>query len=197
MSRIIPLAECYKSYDTRRQNIIRWDEFNINYWAIPKNASTSLKRAYIEAIGGKTSDPHRDERTIYITNKEALSNGYGNMAVTRNPYNRFISMYRQVSVHTGDKGLNSNKIKNVNDFIAYIKSQKDDARNVHFKTQSNYVNYPNINYYDISQMRKLSDDLGFKVPHNNKGNSRQLTDQQKELVYEIYKIDFDNFGYDK
>lgn len=182
-----------------KYNITRWDKFRINWWGVAKNATTSIKRAFITAMGhGRNVEPQMGKATLYISREEAQNNGYENIAIIRNPYDRFVSMYIQIFRYTGDEAnIRRLKINSMDKLLDYIESQPNEERNVHFKTQSCCLVDPNIRYYDITEMDKLSRDIGIPIPHENKGAKRGLTDQQKDRVYKIYKEDFDKLGYEK
>ena len=96
-----------------KYNISCWDDLGLNYWGITKCGNTSIKYALIESSGrlidqliksdahGADSWVHSENHIKYIDLDTALSNGNRNFAVTRNPYDRFISMYKDTQRRHG------------------------------------------------------------------------------------------------
>lgn len=182
-------------------NISTWDKIGLNFWGVPKAGNTSIKYLLHQVSGNdilesddKTQWVHNHEFTTYISPNQAIDNGFANIAVTRNPYKRFISMWKDVERRGPEFAVSC---KTVDEFLFYLENTLDKKRNVHFRTQR-YFLHENVKCIDITDTDALQIYLNHPIPHKNilKGVI-ELSDRQKERVYNVYKNDFEYLGYNK
>jgi len=129
---------------------------------------------------------------------------YFTFCVVRNPYTRIQSFYRH---------FYQEKIKDVHKktFLEFV---KDMPNSFHKKTQTYWVSdnsgkiivdsiikYENYESEIPLLLKKLNIvDNKVKIPQykmSDKSIKAELTDEIKEIIYNKYKEDFDNFGYEK
>ena len=126
--------------------------------------------------------------------------------VVRNPYDKIISAYKY------GNGKNSSK-EGLNKFIKEKLSEfkKNERWNgCHILPQHKYT-HGNIKCENILKFENLDNDFNklnnkyniknIKLEKNNKSKSKlninDLTHESKQLIYNVYKKDFDLFGYNK
>jgi hypothetical protein len=190
-----------------RFNITQWHKHKINFWGVPKCGNTSVKASLIKDSTSDTLEvdeisawAHSEKYCEYITNKEAISNGYMNISVVRHPVDRSVSMYSDVR----RRGVNFFGIpRDVVDwysFLSYLTRIPDHKRNVHFRSQTYFLSVNDKLFdgkiYDLKNIESLFCDLGIGPLHANK-TERFGTGLDIDLVYRIYKQDFDKFGFVK
>jgi len=182
-------------------NISTWDKIGLNFWGVPKAGDTSIKYLLHQVSGSdilesddKTQWVHNHEFTTYISPDQAIDNGFANIAVTRNPYSRFISMWKDVKRRGPEFSLSC---KTIDEFLFHIENTADRKRNVHFRSQSYFLR-DIVQCIDITDTDTLQIYLNHPIPHKNilKGVI-ELSDRQKERVYNVYKNDFEYLGYNK
>ncbi len=145
-----------------------------------------------------------------------------NFAITRDPFSRLYSCYKQKVLLDDQPRITKNYFfqyfpliknkQNFNDFVKAVCLIPDSLSEKHFMTQSRILGYPknsfNINkIYEISDLSQLEDDLRHEYSptfnlerHNttNKG-SLDLTEiydkKHLKMVYDRYYVDIVNFGY--
>jgi len=133
---------------------------------------------------------------------EILDNNY-KFAFVRNPYDRAVSNY----YFLGYKGKMS--------FNTFLKTKLKKNRDIwhHELSQSQHIydKDGNLMVDFIGRFENLQEDFDkicnkiglpkIKLPHNNvsgkNGRENCLTEENKEIIYNFHKIDFDNFGYSK
>lgn len=185
-----------------KHNITQWDILKLNYWGITKAGNTSMKLALLRASGiGVSSDDdsnakiHSVNYITYITPETANLNGYRNFTVVRNPYDRFVSMYKDSQKRPNILGTKG--IKTINELLNKIENTKDKNRNVHLRSQSYFI-VDDIEYFDLDDIHRIGQELNLDIPHTNSIEQDViLTEAQKERVYNIYKEDFERFQYRK
>jgi hypothetical protein len=193
-----------------KYNITAWDSIGLNYWAITKCGNTSVKASLLEKTGrqlnkqdGINSWVHNDKNVKYISREQALKNGYLNFSVTRNPYDRFISMFKDVKRRPKQFFKNGEKIKSMNNLIDYIQSIPDECRDVHFRSQSYFVCDQKgkilVNQiFDINDTEKLFESLNLVVGKMNSIETEiNLDDEQKAKISNLYWKDFEYLGYER
>ena len=74
------------------RRIFEWPEFNMNYWSVNKNASTSLREHFLDTVCERNGGVPELKRR-QITHDVAFNNGLQNFGVSRDPLSRFISSY--------------------------------------------------------------------------------------------------------
>jgi hypothetical protein len=196
-------------------NISKWDNLGLNYWGITKCGNTSIKYALIQTSKapiayskkdkfGADSWVHNEDNASYIDIDTALSNGHRNFTVVRNPYDRFISMFKDTQRrhdHFFRKNRNV-KIKTIDDLISFIENTPDEIREVHFRSQSSFISRHDVVLpefvFDITNTVKIQEFLNVRMSHMNLIKSdTQLTPSQKKRIYDIYQKDFKLLGYEK
>jgi hypothetical protein len=147
---------------------------------------------------------HNENNANYINIDTALSNGNKNFTVVRNPYDRFISMYKDTQ-RRHDHFFRKNKdaqIKTIDDLISFIEKIPDENREVHFRSQSSFISKKNkilpSFMFDINDVNGIETFLGVDVKHMNSINTKvELNLAQKKRVFSIYQKDFELLGYEK
>jgi hypothetical protein len=194
----------------RKYNISIWEQHQLNYWAVTKCANTAIKVALSgyninpSKINHKVKWVHNPDNVIYTDRETALSNGYRNFSVIRHPYDRFISLYK-------DQGLRRPLFKNLEDnsldiFLNKIlETQFDDNdSDPHVRSITSYLCDENKNILvdDVVKLNKAKSYLENKNLKLNVFNKTEeikieLTDKQKEKIYNRYEADFIIFGFKK
>lgn len=119
-------------------------------------------------------------------------------SVVRNPYHRAVSEYHWQ--------------KQTQDFSQWFKSEIDQFNNSdrygdnHFLPQCNFVGAGTTKTYQLEQgfdsivedlSKQVQSPLSFNMlPANESIKSISVDDIDKQLVYSVYKQDFERFGYD-
>ena len=192
---------------SKKYNISKWDNCKVNYWGIPKCGNTSIKFALHECEGNKGNHPaagvsqwvHHHNITKYIDKSQAVNNGYINFTVTRNPYDRALSMWKDFQkrnkIYLTILSDAAKNIKTLDEFLLYLDSQKDSQRNEHFRTQTSFIIdngklIPEF-IFDINDTSSINTKFNINVPHINKiEQTIKLTKNHMDLIYKIYKSDF-------
>ena len=182
---------------------------------IPKNAGTSI----IKAMGvenlymDKTIEEYKEHYQDYW-------NEYTKFTVVREPMDRFISAYKFARMKesgwfsaTGEEGLEKHhhydlcNSMNINEYVEYIyDNKKEYDRWIIPQTFiiSNKDNQIEIDYYVryeslLKDLKKIGIDSIEKLNSSKIGNNKaiELTKKSKQMLYEIYDIDYKNFSYNK
>ena len=126
--------------------------------------------------------------------------------VVRNPYNKIISAYKYSYGKKATKeGLNKFIKEKLSDF-----NKNERWNGCHILPQYKYT-HGNIKCEHILKFENLDNDfdklnkkhqiLNIKLDKNNKSKSKlnidDLTQESKDLIYKVYKKDFELFGYKK
>lgn len=182
---------------------------------IPKNAGTSI----IKAMGvenmlmDKTIEEYKEHYQNYW-------NEYTKFTVVREPIDRFISAYKFARMDesgwfsaTGEEGLEKHhhyelcNSMDINKYIKYIyDNPKEFNRWIAPQTFiiSNKDNQIEIDYF-VRYESLLEDLKKIGIDEIEKLNSSKIEDKNiiklskksKNMLYEIYDIDYQNFSYDK
>jgi hypothetical protein len=198
-----------------KYNISCWDALKLNYWGITKCGNTSIKHSLIMASNtvileqkpdkhGANSWVHSEKNVLYISSEAALSNGNINFTVTRHPYDRFISMYKDTQRRHNHffRKHKDLRVSSINDLITFVENIPDDRREVHFRSQCYYITekdhiLPSI-VFDINDTERIENTLRTKVEKMNSINTQiHLNEEQKQKVFRIYQKDFELLGYKK
>jgi hypothetical protein len=173
----------------------------LTFVVVPKNAGTSMTEFF-----------NRSGVEITFVNSLARNRDRVSVAVARNPYTRCISSWKYC-LTTRDRPLlecladppKSTDINHPTLGDDYLPGH--DYR--HFtRTQSELIFNGKLQPTHILRYETLEDDLEafcemYQIPFTllhtlNVGKySYTLTDQEREAIYEFYKDDFINLGYDK
>jgi len=181
-------------------NITTWPNLKINFWGIPKCGNTSMKYALLvnSGIDGKKDEVmkwvHNHGGAKYIDTKTARNNGFQNVTITRNPYDRFVSMYKDVLRRPQMFKLNS--VKSVDSFLKVLSNKS--VKDMHFKTQCEFIAIDNTIIPDIVLDLDTLDEnfMNLNIQKYNFINKEViLTAEQKQKVYELYRQDFELLGY--
>jgi len=202
-----------------RNNIIKFQELGINYWAINKNASSTLTMHFGEAVGDiqkpnlaeiqlGVSFKIKDEAlSRYITPNEALNNGLLNFCVIRDPCRRFISCYNHLK--NPQTEVQKNTISKArfdynwtpNDFMQYIDHTFETGQkiNKHWKPQMDFLmdmsNFDHvIKQEHMIEQWPISHIIGPPKYVANKTQHAEY-DYDKQKLYKLYQQDFDELGY--
>ena len=182
---------------------------------IPKNAGTSI----IKAMG--VENMYMD-KTIqeYKEHYQDYWSGYKKFTVVREPIDRFISAYKFARMDesgwfsaTGEEGLEKHyhyelcNEMNINEYVSYLYNNlKEFNRWIIPQTFiiSNengeieidyYVRYENL----LEDLQKIGIDKIEKLNSSKIENDKviELTKKSKNMLYQIYDIDYQNFAYTK
>lgn len=184
-------------------NISRWPELGLNFWGITKAGNTSIKYLLHQRSGtsmrfddDKNRWVHHIKNTQYITPEEAAQNGFVNFTVTRNPYDRFLSMFKDVLRRSGLMGLPHCKTQE--QFVDFLENTPDEKRNIHFRSQCYFLKSSDILHIDIKDTEKLSSFFQCEIPHKNSiEESIHIENKLRDRVYLLYSNDFEKLGYEK
>lgn len=188
----------------KNSNISCWHEWRLNFWGITKSANTSIKTLLLnnkEINKDNCGQVHSLKEVSYISTCTALNNGYENFTLVRNPYDRFMSMYKDLVLkrpylpikckyRTGRHNLS------IDDFIEKVILLSND---IHVRPQHLFLNEAKeIKIFKLEQINKLEKFLKAKIPLTNKTNGTiELTAAQKEIIFDKYQEDFEQFNYIK
>lgn len=182
---------------------------------IPKNAGTSIIKAMgIENLYmDKTIEEYKEHYQDYW-------NEYAKFTVVREPIDRFISAYKFARMDesgwfsaTGEEGLKKHhhydlcNSMNINEYIKYIyDNPKEFNRWIIPQTFiiSNKDNQIEIDYFVryeslLEDLKKIDIDKIEKLNSSKIEDEKviELTKKSKNMLYEIYDIDYQNFSYNK
>lgn len=182
---------------------------------IPKNAGTSI----IKAMG--VENLYMD-KTIkeYKEHYEDYWNEYKKFTVVREPIDRFISAYKFARMNesgwfsaTGEEGLEKHhhyelcNEMNINEYISYLyknpeKFNRWTAPQTFIISNENgereidyYVRYENL----LKDLQRIGIDKIEKLNSSKIKDYKtiELTKKSKNMLYQIYDIDYQNFSYTK
>jgi hypothetical protein len=198
-----------------KYNISCWNSLGLNYWGVTKCGNTSIKHSLILSSNlsslhhkddkhGTDSWVHDEKNVSYIDIKTALSNGNTNFTVVRNPYDRFISMYKDTQRRPNHffRKYKNTRISSVDDLLSFIERFADHDREIHFRSQcyfleANYNILPTV-IFDVEDAESIEKFLNTKIERMNSINTQiQLNENQKQKVFRIYQKDFKLLGYEQ
>jgi hypothetical protein len=182
---------------------------------IPKNAGTSIIKAM--GVENMLMDKNIEE---YKEQYQDYWNEYTKFTVVREPIDRFISAYKFARMDesgwfsaTGEEGLEKHhhydlcNSMDINEYIKYIyDNPKQFNRWIIPQTFiiSNQANEIEIDYcvrYEslLEGLKKIGIDKIEKLNSSKIEDEKviKLTKKSKNMLYEIYDIDYQNFSYDK
>ena len=186
-----------------KYNISCWPKLNLNFWGITKAGNTSIKYLLhqqsdhvMKSGDDKEQWVHKIDYTDYISIEEAMNNGFTNFTVTRNPYDRFLSMFKEVLRRDDSLGLF--RCRTIENFVLHLELTPDEKRNVHFRSQCHFLRDHDILRMDIDDVETLSNFFQCEIPHKNAiKKSIEMNEHLRKRVYRIFAADFEKFGYEK
>jgi len=206
-----------------RQTPCIYAKLRVVYHGIPKNASTSVKNALYEyehghEFNGNKQWVHKGNTkggSIYpdLYDIKTIYTDYYHFTVVRNPIDRFLSFYNDLFAGTTNIRHNTppfyidNNItlepKPVDSVLDMIEWFNDDECDEHFAAQSAYIHLDNVKVVKIEDLnndwKDVCKDIGVDYKplsvYNKSINTVELTEQQKQRVYNRYSNDFSKFGY--
>ena len=179
--------------------------------AVAKTACTSIQRSF-----GTTQDPepniyHMHLKDIIKTNPEAK--GYFKFGFVRNPYDRLVSAYHDLRYSKGHQSWAHpiQKYKTFKDFVLNL--HNSPCRDfIHLKPQFEYLELDGELGVDfVGRFERLNDDFKsvqelINIEERSLDRHRSSSHEQyttyydtetKNTVYELYRKDFEAFGYEK
>lgn len=184
-------------------NITVWPTLGYNFWGITKCANTAVKTHLYElATKQRFTDKkhtriHGVDSIIYASRQEAMENGLRNFSVTRNPYDRFLSIYSDMILSRPKRGVVAglDPAMSVDDVLDFIQAATEP--DVHLRTQSSFIPVHEFLTFDVTQLATwpLALDPVKQKRHQSKIKHIGLNALQRERVYQLYKEDFVNFNY--
>lgn len=189
------------------RNISSWDKLKVNFWAIPKCASTTIKTHLYLLENNTTPDTstffvHDEKYVKFINEIEASQNDYINFTVTRDPYERFISIYNDLILSRPQRGIRAglNPEMSLNDLIEFIDTSNYDILDIHLRPQSYFIT-KNILCINLQHLQhdwpfNFSSPM-FIINKSKNVINKQLSINQKDKIYTLYKPDFIKFNYSK
>ncbi len=192
------------------------DKYKYIYIHIPKTGGNGICKSLfnIKAQGHKQLIDYYN----YDPNK---FRSYYKFTIVRNPYDRFISAFyylksggiAEIDVNVFKERLST--IDDVDDFVEQLKIDPvlkfTTINYIHFKSQSFFLE-GNIRAISMDHIGKQEDmidtynavkeKLGIKggefvYANKTPKYSKDISQSSKDYIYELYKDDFINFGYDK
>lgn len=125
----------------------------------------------------------------------------------RNPYDRVLSLYEFYATRIW-QNQSPKKFLSLDDFLTQLENLQNLGN--FYKPQTYWIDSPLTAKVHLHRFENIQQEwqdicktlsLDYKpLPHKNKSENREsvhLTDKQKETIYEYYKVDFLNLGYDK
>lgn len=216
------------------RNICMFENLGLNYWSIPKNASTTLKvhfstldqkrqkidmNVYESLPNDRARLAYENEQSDgieYIPESAVGLYGFDNVLFTRHPHKRCVSIYKFTYGNEWYRkkvfapGGRFDKIFPVDatfeEFFAIVQEKElwKDFDSVFYPQVYWMPTSPkikqNIKLIDVDYMHEMwpwdFEKPDFKVNVSEGAEDFKLTQEEKDLIYEIYSDDFDTFWYD-
>lgn len=189
----------------KKINITVWPKYQLNYWGITKCANSAIKSSLagktIKNIHKRDKSLHSSENVTYISQEAALTNNYTNFTVTRDPYDRFISLYKDFGCDRF-KSIGLDSSVSFDFFLDYVLEKfPNDNCNIHFKSQCSFITQDNKllfeKVFSMPQAVKFLKRKGIEVNKANVSKDQEITlsDANKQKIYDRYKNDFILLGY--
>lgn len=146
---------------------------------------------------------------VYADNIKNIENFFS-FTFVRNPYDRFLSSYHfYKSIYKGERPIKNemSKYKSFEDFVLNFDTFKYN-NDLQFQPQHKFIN-DKVDYIGRYEYLKLdwqvlinrSGHDFYSLPHINNTNHWEweviYTDKMKDIVYNLFKKDFELFSYDK
>lgn len=195
-------------------NITRWDTHNVNYWGITKCGNTSVKGALLgkyvnrrpfqktglmQANGSSlykesSKNVHEGINSKYISRDDALSNGYANFTLIRNPIDRFKSFLSDFN-RRDPSYYGFNQKHTIDEFLTHLENTTDVERDTHLKSQVCHIFRGSKllveNIFVLERINKLEDFLSVRIAKLNSTDSDiDLNETHIQRLKCIYADDF-------
>ena len=179
--------------------------------AVPKTASTSIHLAWGHF---EHPEPPLYHMTLSECLKENGCDDYFKFMFVRNPYMRFISTWANLTDPRAGHTWASSILPEYGDINNFCRkfSESKWSQWIHFRKQIQYCYVDGVNKMDfIGRQENFNADFQkacemIPTPTPNVGRTRtskhgsiddDLTPESKEIIYEFYRQDFEEFGYEK
>lgn len=209
--------------NVKQHSIITYPDLGFNYIAIPKTASSSFKTACWVAQGIVSEEDFKIDNWFkkpkkylkYISPNDALENDLITITTFRNPINRTISLfkdflygYKKDENPSGSKQFrqdfsNAKERQDLEYFIDFFTSHPEEDRNIHFRSQSWFVNFiltdPNTFFftsenYDSGIEKLKLRGFNLKSYYINKNLSKKefdITTTVKNKILKTHETDYE------
>lgn len=197
-------------------NIASFPTLRLNFWAIPRCGSTTIKHYLYRAENPQKFERLKNNKHTkhwvhgackYITPDEAKKNNFKNFTILRNPVDRIYSMYAAldrlgVNMQGGVQFQHDVrkfwKDRNIMLFLELLAKHSDENRNIHFRSQASYCKLDSIIKLDLAT---VDSSIGSIHPaakidtHLNISKSKSLPSPTKheEVVKQVHDIFYEDF----
>lgn len=155
-----------------KYNITAWPLRKVNYWGIPKCGNTAIKYALmkpnIQRIVTNPNDAndwiHSEGLAEYITPEIAMSNGFVNFTVIRDPILRTISTYNDFFDKRKGRFHYDSSVITFENFVDYLlKVDDSEQTDIHFRSQISFIR-PCIKTILIGKLERIDEFFKMFVP---------------------------------
>jgi len=182
----------------RRKYYVAFDfKKKIVWYRVAKVGTRSILKLFDKENG---SDFIYPSSSSYLPN---LYKKYFKFAFVRNPYDRFISSWKDKVLERNYFGLPEEKreqLKDLDQFIGWVEQQNIETCDEHIRSQYSLIDNEQLDFLGRFEtfdkdFRVIADKLNVKleeVPHLNSTKKKkvELTDTQKQRIKKIYEKDF-------
>jgi hypothetical protein len=193
---------------------------NFAWYRVAKNGTRSLHRLLENEVDDYVYLERRDEMTTELS--RLLSTGCETFAIVRNPWDRFLSAWRDKFAGRSAERFEMLLRRDVTpelaglaatDFSTFVRALPDSSlfrSNIHFMTQTALLDGADIavtgrfERFD-EEVRSFLGRVGLghagrEIPHRNRSSrgdhySVHYTDETREIVGELYRDDLEQWGY--
>lgn len=216
LGQVIALISMYRERKRWPYDIYHWQEKKLAFLRVPKNASTTILAAIMQA-----RYPSKDISSLSVYQvhelakphlKSELEKGYDCFAITRNPQDRLISCYYD-QVRDRDQnsyfsrlyfGIFSDDIS-FDQFVNRVKYIPVSVIERHIRKQSDCIpenseirifKLEAFNPQIIDFLKKYGVEMGQVIHNKHQGQSEVIVNSVSDSrIKAVYKEDFDRFGY--
>ena len=131
---------------------------------------------------------------------------YYKFAFVRNPYDRFVSSWKDKVIernYFNFPNIELEKMKDLNNFIGWAENQNIEQCDEHIRSQHSLIDVPQLDFLGRFEsfnedFKKVAQELNVElkqVPHLNSTKKKEvtLTSDQKHRIKKIYEKDFSTF----
>jgi len=177
------------------------EKYKFIYFDIPKTASSSFVKFFLDNIEEKEIGLHRH----YFDTKEIDIRNYQCFAIVRNPYDRLVSSWASVKNNEmTDKFRSMSFFEFLESslFMLYKTPQIDFLKKTNCLEDIKIIRFENLEeeLLNLDFMHKFESISDF--PHERKSNREEdhriyLDKQTEEIIWNDYQGDFKEFGYER